>query len=517
MENLGPLSSEAVRGLKEAKLLILVRPDGNVWVDPSDLGKAKEIMGKFKKSEEQIYRFHGFTIRMPKDIRIEQKLYGCASQPVGRRGAIHIHELAKPSNGLDANERTKQLKSLKVNGKEIKMDCAVFSPAYCGIVMCDDEGTPVFEVMPYNVYTLFDVRANGTATRDVYEPLLMYAIVLANHADAKSAQVWQEIWDKQASDREKLEMRQFEEVVTGGLKRELDQLRQSISGHQQQIQNYENAIFKEVRSLQDEQFRLDAFQGNMKEGIEKRAKEEWQKIKVLERNKAVRNIRITKDNLSFITRKILWTPPRGGYRSMKPDGTEELLIDWPVELGEFEVTIKMGMGFEVHVSNLTKNLTHEASTWHHPHIRDGSVCKGNMAETLPKFAAQRDFEALMMCMLKWLENVDVKDAWGKTVFYWAKDDLKRKAKEKEEAERKAAEEAAKAAPPKTEGGAPKVGEAAPPPGPVAGNVPTPAVPAQETVPTPPPGPVAVTVQRVEVTPGGPGVPPVMTVQLVPRL
>ena len=453
MQNLGAISPEALRALKDAKLLILPRPDGNVWVDPSDMEKAKEIiakLGKRDKPNEQIYRFHGFTVRMPKDIRIEQRVIGAPMAPSSNKKVIYIHELSKPANGLDSSDKTKTLKRLKIKGQEIKIESVMFTPAYSGIVMCDDDGIPIFEVTPNNVFVLFDTNHNAESTKKVYESMLMFAIVLSNHEDTKSAQIWSEIWRKQAPEREKLEIKQFEEIVSGSLKQEVRDLEKAVATAEAKITEYQKLLFNEVRSMDDNGKRLDAFKSSMGGNMEQRAKEEWEKLKVMERNNAVRNVRVNMDNISFVTRKIVWTPPEGGHVAAKNvDGvSKRIKIDWPVEIGEFEITVKMGRNFEVRVQNITKTLEYDASTWHHPHVRDGSVCKGNMTEVLPKFAAQRDFQAIMMVMLKWLENVDVLDTWGTGIYYWAVEDKKRVELEekvkKQEAEKKAADEAKKA-------------------------------------------------------------------------
>ncbi len=51
-----------------------------------------------------------------------------------------------------------------------------------------------------------------------------------------------------------------------------------------------------------------------------------------------------------------------------------------------------------------------------------------MTEALPKFAARRDFEAVIMCVLKWLQNVDTNDSWGTGIYYWIKDHRKKHGK-----------------------------------------------------------------------------------------
>lgn len=441
LKNLGVLSPEAVREFQKAKLLMITK-GGEVWVEDSDQGRAAEIMKTVKNPVDQIYRFHGSLIRMPKDIQLEQKWYGYPSNPVGRRGKIHIHEMAKPTNGLDSSDKAKSVSSITIRKEKITLGTGVYPPSYAGIVMCDDDGIPLFEVTPFNIWVLFDPRGNLESAKKIYDHMLMFGIVLANHADEKSVGVWNNIWAQQSPEREKWEIRQFEEMVVGSMKREMKGLEDSVKGHEKRISEFQQALYKENKMMSDEAIRLEGFKNSMVGSMEKKAREEWDKMKGLERAGAVRNIRVTNDRISFTTRDIKWTPPKIGQTwPCTDDGSKSIVINEPVRLGVYEITIHLGGTFGVEITNQIKTLSYKGEHWHHPHVKEGNICKGNMTEALPTFAAKRDFEAIMMCMLKWLENVDHKDPWGRDIYYWAVDDAKVR---KEEIERKEREEKEKA-------------------------------------------------------------------------
>lgn len=441
LKNLGVLSPEAVREFQKAKLLMISK-GGEVWVEDSDIGRATEIMKTVKNPVDQIYRFHGSLIRMPKDIQLEQKWYGYPSNPVGRRGKIHIHEMAKPTNGLDSSDKAKTVTSVTIRKEKISLGTGVYPPSYAGIVMCDDDGIPLFEVTPFNIWTLFDPRGNLEAAKKIYDHMLMFGIVLANHADAKSVTVWNNIWAQQSPERERWEIKQFEDMVVGSLKREMKGIEDMVKSREKKIEEYRQALYKENKAMSEESIRLEGFKFSIVGSMEKKAREEWEKMKGLERNGAVRNIRVTNDRISFTTREIKWTPPKMGQTWCSTEDTNKsLVVNEPVRLGTYEITIYLGANFAVEITNQTKTLSYKGEHWHHPHVKEGNICKGNMTEALPTFAAKRDFEAIIMCMLKWLENVDYKDAWGKDIFYWIADDQKVR---KEEADSAKREEEAKA-------------------------------------------------------------------------
>ena len=436
LESIGTLSAEAIKLLKEARLLMVVR-GSEVMVETVDKGKALDILKTVKNPVEQVYRFHGYTIRVPKETLIEARWYGYVNNPVGRKGKLHIHECSKPANGLDPNDKTHNLSKVRVKGVEINLNTIAFDPAYAGVVMCDDDGEPLFEITPWNIYVLFDPKPNPEATKRIYEQqMLMFAIILANHSNVESQTIYQKIWDQQGKEREKFELRMFEDMMSGAIKKELKQLETNATQHEARVKDYQQALFKEERAHTDTLIRLDAFKMTMGKDMAQKAKEEWEKLKGLERNGAVRNLRVTEQQIGFITRKIKWSPKKLPYEaSCYDDGTQRpLTITEPVVLGEFEVTVHLGASFGIEITNLTKTLSYGGYVWHHPHVREGNLCKGNMTEALPTFAARREFEAVVMCCLKWLENVDVLDPWGKGIYYWIKDFEKTKPKEEKKSD-----------------------------------------------------------------------------------
>jgi hypothetical protein len=454
LKSMGILSPEAIEALKKEKLLMLNR-GGEVWVEECDISRVTEVLKKVKNPVDQVYRFHGCLIKMPKDIVLEQKWYGGPSNPVGRLGKIHIHEMAKPSNGLDHSDRVKTIASIKIKKEEIRLQANTYTPGYAGIVMCDDDGIPMFEVTAFNIWVLFDPRSNPESTRKIYDHMLMFAIVLANHTDDKSVRVWSEIWATQAPERERLEIKQFEEMVTGSIRRELAALEKTIAQRERSVKEFQQRLYTESKALSEDSIRLDVFKVGMSGGIEKKAREEWEKIKNLEKHGAVKNVRITAEQMCFQTREIKFTPPKFPVTYKNQHSPEKTVsCTAPVRIGAFEITVHLGQNFEIEITNITRMLDYDGIKWHHPHIRESGICKGNMSEALPGFAAKRDFEAIIMCILRWLENVDVNDTWGRGIYHWVVED--NRCREEEEAEKKRKEQEAK----QKEAEAAKVGQAA---------------------------------------------------------
>ncbi len=472
LKSLGSLPQSVIDQFKKAKLGFINR-GGEVWMEESDLKKAREIMAGEKTAapaakKENAFRFHGYVIKVPEHIKITQQYIGNVSERFGSAGNFAIIEFAKPFDGLDTSVNRKQIGQISITRNKqttkIDMNVSSFVPAYSGIVMSDDNGVPIFEICGYNIYVLFDTRANVAATKQIYELMLIYAIMLADHGEPKSREVFDKIWQHQAKDRETYEIKQFRDMFAGGIKQEIDLLDRTVKQAEKNVASFKQQLFEAIRSIEDNSIKLDALRQNGEAAIDKKAKEEWERIKVLERKGVARNIRVSKDRISFHTRMIKWTPPQKEYVAVMPEGNERVTAyrDDPIELGEFDVSLNITGGCQVSITNMTKVLSYETNRWHHPHVKEGNVCRGNMEDKIPQFAAKREFEAVIMCFLKWLENVAIEDTWGRRIFYWIKDhharaderkkrdEEARKAKEAAEAKAKADAEAAEAAKAKAE-------------------------------------------------------------------
>lgn len=453
LKSLGRLSDALIDKLKKAKLMIVARAS-EVWVDDGDLKKANEIIKEHEgvtvkegKKREAVHRFSGFLLSLPENIKINQNYVGGAYDRTGRAGNFSLIEYGKPSDGLDSSMQKKKIDSVTIKNQKIELNASAFTPAYSGIVMTDQNQIPLFEISAYNIFVLFDTRANPEATKAIYEKLLIFSIMLADSEDEKSREYYTGIWNRQAEVREKYEIKQFRDMFMAGIKTEADAIRRKITSDEANVASYSAEIFKSTKSLYENNLKLDALSENGEKVMEKRAQDEWRRVKDFEKTGAVSNIRITQTHLMFRTRNIKWTPKSESKEFMNPADRVSTVTAYrndPVEFGEYEISINISGAFAATIKNMTKTLSYEGFTWHHPHVKDGNVCYGNMAETLPKFTARREYEAIMMCILKWLENVDIQDAWGLRIYYWIDEHNKTasaRKKKREEAEKAAKEKA----------------------------------------------------------------------------
>lgn len=446
MKSLGKLGEDVIDKLKKAKLMTIIRGT-EVWVDESDLAKARKLMDQEPKSPEKLkskenpYKFHGYIIRTPEALKLSNSYVGGMSGKSGTPGNHAILEFAKPSDGLDLSVNRKQIATVTINGTQIPMNVTAFTPAYSGIVMNDDNGVPLFEISPYNVFVLFDTRSNPEAACKVYEKLLIFCVMLSEADDVKARDYYDKIWQRQSPIREKYEIQQFKDMFMGGIKQEIKKLQDAIGKEEQNIKSYETELFRSVRAQADAETKLHALSESGEKTIEKRATEEWEKVKSFEKTGAVSNVRITPTTLAFRTRMISWLPKSDGEYNCGEDAYAKVKRGERIEFGEYEVTVNIAGDFRTTIKNMTKTLPYLSTNWHHPHIKQDHLCMGNMTETIPKFVGRREFEAIMVCFLRWLETVVTTDTYGQNIGFWIRDHQIREIKRKEQEAMKAEAEA----------------------------------------------------------------------------
>lgn len=94
------------------------------------------------------------------------------------------------------------------------------------------------------------------------------------------------------------------------------------------------------------------------------------------------------------------------------------------DIGEMRVEMSIdGTGGIVKVFNLTRQGPVEFGTSrnpaHHPQVDgNGYVCLGNMREVVPRHVAERHYDVACDLLFSGLTNVNLYDAWGRTVTMW---------------------------------------------------------------------------------------------------
>lgn len=430
MESLGVVEKETIKKLREAKLLLIVGESGEVMVDPTDKSRAIRIIQEAEgpvepgKVRARTYNLCGIETKIPVDLKTSYFGYVAKTQisPVSKT-KIWVNYHCKPAEGLDPDTNLKRLNKVSIEGKEIELGVAAYSPAYEGIVICDDNGYPLIEVTPHNIFVLFDTKGKPDATKKIFSELILFALAVANHHDEGSLAIYKKIWDDQSPQRDELQMIEFEKIVSESVRSELKLLEKKVKDAETNLERYEDEIFKAAKQKSDAILHRDALQTVLNGNMREKAKQEWDRLKGLEKTGAIRNVSVTKEQFSFTTREVLFTPDPCPL--FIDHGGGETKIEEAFPLGVFRVTTKTGKNFSLKIENMSRSLSYDGARWAHPHVRDGGVCYGNMTEKIAKFAATRNFEAIAMVCLRWLENVDVKDSWGMMIWRWYEDHKKR--------------------------------------------------------------------------------------------
>lgn len=422
----GVATDDILTSFKTAKLSFVTR-GGEVWMESEDFSKANELSEQVKakrKAEQEMFTLYG--VRVHSSLPVEDRIAGAMVEPQTAKNKIGVWYYAKPKGGLDVTDAPKHLAKVTLFEKTYDFNIPCYTPAYRGVVLPDDNGLPICEVTPYNVFVLFNAGRNEPVTKSVFEAIIPFAVVIANHNDPKALEIYEGLYRDQTSRRLDIQFESFRKMFSEGYLKEIKTLEQQVAACDTMIESSHKQIFDQSRIRRDSSIRLESMRAVYSVDVEKKAREEFDKLQKLEYHGRVRNIEVTNDLLRFKTGMIKWR------RSPAIE---------PIDLGEYEVSIKL-RDFRFDPKNLTQILEYEDFMWHHPHCRENQVCYGNLTQAMPQFAANRDFEALIMCSLKWLETVDVADSWGSRVSKWEAAHEKRR-KEAAESDARFREKAAK--------------------------------------------------------------------------
>jgi hypothetical protein len=84
------------------------------------------------------------------------------------------------------------------------------------------------------------------------------------------------------------------------------------------------------------------------------------------------------------------------------------------DLGEYVISINIKSGL-IHLANLTRTVGGKA----HPHAYDsGGLCLGNIEESVAKLIGQYQFAQLFALLIKFIENPNEDDQFGRRTYNW---------------------------------------------------------------------------------------------------
>ncbi len=288
LESLGELDKELISLLKKSKLSLIVK-HSTVLIDTADKKKAKELIKEYEKSNtptEKKFTLNYYSFKVPYNLEIFKYHLGYAQHPVNKRkNEVHIHGLSKPTGGVNASTECVLLKSILLYGKEVwqEKEMVAFTPAFQGVVLFDEQNTPLYEILPSNVYVLFEGRDRAGTTihgdQESGQSLLQLAISLANQSGFPAMEaVYDQMWKEQAPLRTEYEIRTFEAICNNGLEQEIASLKQDQQGVILAISDSQERLFELVRESEEQTKKLAYLEYSSKDAMKEKARKEWHKM-----------------------------------------------------------------------------------------------------------------------------------------------------------------------------------------------------------------------------------------------
>jgi len=177
---------------------------------------------------------------------------------------------------------------------------------------------------------------------------------------------------------------------------EIENIRGSIAELENAIAKYTDDISRWRQDLRDKQEVLDVILARRNSGdLVSELESEWE---ALLRNEKIADLRWVDACLLVYTKELEITHPYTGETAI---------------LGSFAISF--------HPESLSvrvKNLTHRRGFYDHPHINRGSICAGDLQNTLNELLSRRELAAAVNMVLSLLGRCTPDDEWGRHIEWW---------------------------------------------------------------------------------------------------
>lgn len=302
-----------------------------------------------------------------------------------KEDAIYVYVWSTPVSSM-------RTKIEKTYGYELDSNtgCALL-PSEEGIVICDEEGQELAEVVGKGIYVLFDlVHIRKEYVEPILRTILDKALFWIFEADEESRKNYNQEKQAKAKDRFVRIYGDFEYSLKLS-KEELNKANKQIEKCQESLTQW----IKHARARGESLNLLEKWRDRDTEFLFR----EWESLYGIPK---VKEVKVYSDRLSVFTEMICIK-----YKNLV------------LEIGEFKADVNQ-RGKGIKLWNLTHPELDKNCKLQHPHVsKDGMPCFGNIQEAFPPLVAECKFSALAALIIQYLESLNLEDKRArKKFFYW---------------------------------------------------------------------------------------------------
>lgn len=311
--------------------------------------------------------------------------HGYPHRPEGKEGTLHIYVWSTPYDSSPEPKRSAFGTSLSDGARDGTR------PTSEGTVITDDDGNKLAQVLPWNIYILFDMM-HVNNLQNVFSRILEKSMPYAlppewneqlskmKEAAEKSRQA-QEQAKRDAFVRERERYREmYVRACCGRLESALSEKKNNVRRAESQVDELSKALISTSRQAEILRAELAGLEsGNA--GLNDRFAKEFDQ---LYENKAIDRIEVSSSRIEVYTK--------------------DMKIDWEGHRYNFgQFLIRINLNGELRIYSTRHQIT-EDGVCVHPHVKQGSSgCLGNIASEVSKLIAHQEYVILINLIIDFLQ------------------------------------------------------------------------------------------------------------------
>lgn len=279
-------------------------------------------------------------------------------------------------------ENPAERQTTRLFGREWTKSVTVLTPSLQGIVIKDEDGLPIAQVVGNSVYVLVAGLLTGPLAdkeSDADELLarLLHEAVAASRISANDDEELSKLWRESSESH----ARNYVEQCLTRLRRRGTDLEKEIGDCDKQIVRAGQSIHQQLRLKREKAIQLEQLLGQDMLAEEERLRAEFA---ALCDSKAILSIEVHDRDICVHTRTVF--------------------IDWQgkrYRIGRF--LLRLADDGRISIANVANFAT--GTPFHHPHVPDPDrPCFGNVHESLVKLVADRQYASAVTLLFRYLES-----------------------------------------------------------------------------------------------------------------
>ena len=318
-----------------------------------------------------------------------------------RDGYLHVWFCATP----DVRGRCDRHDTRELLGVEIYENQAWRTlPQDTGLLLADEHGLVFGQVMEHNIYSLFNLAANRrNAVKLIHRVLQEFVKVLQDPDAIERIKAAQQLKMKQQA------LVQFVALGNQRVKQKILSSENIITASEREIDNYGHAIMEKVNAVKDMKREVEVLKSaGMNDAMLTR---EYEAIWGL---REVQGVKVEGENilvqLEHLELEHHYRVEKDGYlEGETPENDPRVDGLRMFDIGVLEIRLAVSNGnYTLKTRNLTRVLHGEH---HHPHVRNMSVCLGNIQEGIYKLLAEQQLSVVIAMMIQFFHHYNYADKY----------------------------------------------------------------------------------------------------------